>query len=65
MENEIIDFGTFKGKTYEYLYEHEYEYFLWLVKNVRKIHPKLRKILKPNGWKIIKNHKGNYCLTKI
>lgn len=49
----IIDFGTFKGKSVEWIYENEYPYFIWLFKNVKTTKKDLKIFLKEKGIKII------------
>jgi len=62
----LIDFGIYKNShTYDWVYEHDYPYFMWIVKSVRKVHPKLKKVLKPNGLKIVGTKKLGYKLTAI
>jgi hypothetical protein len=65
-EGTLLDFGLYENKhTYDWVYKHDYDYFLWMIKNVRKVHPKLKKVLKPKGMKIIGVKKTGYKLTNI
>ena len=49
---EKITFGLYKGNTYEWVFDHDLNYFLWLYETVKKSRKYLNHVLKNRNVKI-------------
>lgn len=52
-----ITFGMYEGQTYDWIYENDESYFMWLIKNVKRVRKYLNQTLKKRNLKI--NNKTN------